>query len=104
MKIVLFKNYGSLKFDTELKEEFKKYNFLLCRTAELVSYIEEKGKMVCKSGNGYYYEIVNKYSYFIEDVDITRPWAILEYDGNEYVQYLDYQIVDNNVMYCKLPN
>ena len=102
MKIVLFKNYGSTQFDAELKEKFKKCNFPQNRI-ELVSYVEEKGEIVCKSGNGYYYRIANNY-YFVEEVDVTRPWTMLEYDGSEYIQYLDYQIVDDKVMYCKLPN
>ena len=39
----------------------------------------------------------------IVDVDTTRPWAIESYDGAEYIQYLDYNIIDKNINFCELP-
>ena len=39
----------------------------------------------------------------VVDVDTTRPWTILTYDGAEYVQYLDYDYIDKHVNFCELP-
>jgi hypothetical protein len=39
----------------------------------------------------------------IVDVDIGRPWTIIQYDGAEIVQYLDYKVVDEAINYCILP-
>ena len=37
----------------------------------------------------------------IVDVDITRPWTIDSYDGKEYIKYLDYDVVNEDINYCK---
>ncbi len=37
----------------------------------------------------------------IIEVDISRPWTICEYDGSEYIQYLDYDIINQKANYCK---
>ena len=42
------------------------------------------------------------YSFIVEDVDTTRPWHFGEYDGSEYVEYLDYEVVDKEFNYCEL--
>jgi hypothetical protein len=39
----------------------------------------------------------------IVDVDTSRPWCIEKYDGSEYVQYLDYDIIDKKINFCELP-
>lgn len=39
----------------------------------------------------------------IVDVDISRPWTICKYDGAEYIQYLDYQVVFSEIGFCRLP-
>lgn len=38
----------------------------------------------------------------IVDVDINRPWRISSYDGAEYIEYLDYEILDQDMNYCVL--
>ena len=38
----------------------------------------------------------------IVDVDTTRPWRIRSYDGTEYIEYLDYEILDRDMNYCVL--
>jgi hypothetical protein len=40
----------------------------------------------------------------IIDVDVTRPWTIATYDGAEYIQYLDYVVVNEDINYCKYKN
>ncbi len=44
----------------------------------------------------------NRYEFTIEDVDTTRPWHFSEYDGSEFIEYLDYEVVDKEFNYCKL--
>ena len=39
----------------------------------------------------------------IVDVDIRRPWTIVQYDGAEIVQYLDYTVISKAMNYCTLP-
>ena len=40
----------------------------------------------------------------IVEVDPRRKWTILKYDGAEYIQYLDYKIINECSGYCELPN
>ena len=37
----------------------------------------------------------------ITEVDTSRPWTICEYDNSEYIQYLDYDIINQKANYCK---
>lgn len=39
----------------------------------------------------------------IINVDTSRPWTILSYDGAEYIQYLDYNKELPSMNYCVLP-
>lgn len=39
----------------------------------------------------------------VVDVDISRKWTIEKYDGAEYIQYLDYRVVNEAMGYCELP-
>lgn len=98
MNVVLFIDYGPQKLDKKLKEEINKYSFPQCRTS-IVDYIKKNGRFVDEYRN--VYELSNSF-YSIEDVDISRPWRITDYDGSEYVQYLDYNIVDKELNYCEL--
>lgn len=38
----------------------------------------------------------------ITEVDTSRPWTILEYDSSEYIQYLDYDVINEKANYCRL--
>ena len=39
----------------------------------------------------------------IVEVDTSRNWTIQKYDGAEYVQYLDYTVINEAYGYCELP-
>lgn len=58
-----------------------------------------------KSEDHQHYSLWNKNlhgcsSFSIVDVDITRPWTIEEYDGAEYIEYLDeHKLVDEELNY-----
>ena len=98
MKVALFIDYGSNNLTKELKEELKKYEFPQCRV-NIVDYIEKHGKFIDKHEN--IYELSNSL-YSIVDVDISRPWRITDYDGKEYIEYLDYNVVNKELNYCEL--
>jgi hypothetical protein len=36
----------------------------------------------------------------IVEVDTSRPWKIENYDGAEYIQYLDYEVKHKDINYC----
>ena len=44
----------------------------------------------------------DSYKIYVADVDTTRPWRIDEYDGWEGIQYLDYDVIDEEFNYCSL--
>lgn len=39
-------------------------------------------------------------SFTIAEVDTSRPWKIENYDGAEYIQYLDYEVKHKDINYC----
>ena len=98
MKIALFIDYGLNKLDKELKKIVDEYPLPQCRI-DMVNYIEKNGEFVDKYRN--VYKLANSF-YSIEDVDISRPWRVTDYDGSEYVQYLDYVVIDEELNYCEL--
>lgn len=98
MKVALFIDYGPNILTKELKEKLKKYEFPQCRI-NIVDYIEEHGEFISKHDN--IYKLSNSL-YSIVDVDISRPWRITSYDGSEYVEYLDYNVVNKELNYCEL--
>lgn len=59
---------------------------------------KEKKYLIKRDGN----KIINIFVSIIE-VDVSRPWTILEYDGSEYIQYLDHTCIDKKANYCILP-
>ena len=77
--------------------EIKKSPFPQCRV-DIVKFIQKNGRLVDERRN--IYELGGSF-YEIKDVDILRPWTIQEYDGYEYIQYMDYKIIDEKLNYGK---
>ena len=102
MKVLLFRNYGSHDFDKELKRKLAQSKFPKNRVGKIIKYLEEPGEVLLRYDNGYWIKAYDEV-YFIAEVDTSRPWTILEYDGAEYIQYLDYDIIDKDMNYCTLP-
>ena len=98
MKVALFIDWGSNNLSKELKKELDKYPFPQCRV-NIVDFIKKHGNSISEVDN--VYEINNSF-YCIKDVDIDRPWRITDYDGKEWVQYLDYEVIDKDLNYCEL--
>lgn len=100
MKIGLYRNFvGTLPKD--IKAELRSLDTLNHRI-KLGEFILKNGKLIGqRNTNESVYEY-NKQFYYIFDVDTTRPWRITDYDGLEYVQYLDYIVIDEEFNYCEL--
>lgn len=103
MKVLLCRNYGSHHFDNELKRKLSQSRFPKNRIGDVVSYIDTTGEYLHKESNGYWVRVGNE-MYFIAEVDTSRPWTILEYDGSEYIQYLDYKVINEDMNYCSFIN
>ena len=72
---------------------------LYCANADIYACCVHRNKpLYCGWGIGTYYPIT---TIQIADVDTTRPWCIDNYDGKEYIKYLDYDVVDEDINYCK---
>ena len=65
--------------------------------------IMECDNRYCESGTKMYrfYDSRQTLMVTITEVDTSRPWTICEYDSSEYIQYLDYDVINEKVNYCK---
>ena len=129
MKVIIFNGYGFVPVSDKIAEFMNKSSFPLNRTdKKLIKYIEENSKKVNMSTPSFSIvkELkqskeklikVDKDQYYcysnikevpcairIVEVDISRPWTIEDYDGAEYIQYLDYIIENKEINYCKYKN
>ena len=130
MKVLLFIDYGPPYPTEEMQKIMDKSEFPYNRMGEIVDFIEKNAEKVVdysahsllqtKKNIGKFYLSNNIYAccerkypiscfgtnypvttLAIVDVDITRPWTIDSYDGGEYIKYLDYDVVNEDINYCK---
>lgn len=122
MKILLFIDYGPNYVHPLLEHVYQKdENFPKNRTGAIIDFIENYNKLIDSEkviSLAHDESIIYKFNelqqyliwnskknnfsiYMIQDVDITRPWTIKQYDGSEYIEYLDYNIVDSELNYCE---
>ena len=121
MKVLIFHQGIFMFSNSKIQELLNHKNFPENRTGDIIKYIEDN-TIICKDTNNimdlcesnpnkfihvqgeYYLGWDKKYDisvlFKIQEVDITRPWTIQEYDGSEYIQYLDYNIVNTDMNYC----
>ena len=100
MKIGLYRNFvGTLPED--IRAELKGLDMLTHRI-KLGEFILERGRLISETNTNESIYEYNKGFYYIVEVDTTRPWRITDYDGLEYVQYLDYIVIDEELNYCEL--
>lgn len=116
----------------QMRKILEKYNGIYSRIGEIVDYVENNHilyhssrfieaeselknnrELIIKFEDTQRYKDYQSYvvydanlygasSFSIVDVDITRPWTIEEYDGAEYIQYLDEnKLVDKELNYYK---
>lgn len=122
MKILIFNSYGNIGTTKDIRMLLSKYPFPKNRIGEIVQYIENNATKISperitdflKNNQDKIGKIKEDNNYFvydselnclkrlsIVDIDISRPWDIAEYDGSEYIQYLDYEIIDSELNYGK---
>jgi len=130
MKILLFTGYGGYAATPQMKKILNKYKGIRSRVGEIVDYVENNHilyhssyfieaekelknnrELIVKFEDIQRYENRQSYSVYdanlyglssfsIEEVDTTRPWTIEEYDGAEYIEYLDeHKLVDEELNY-----
>ena len=129
MKVIILTDYGNNSLPKEFKADYN--NKLWRMNKELIDRIESfnwikigyqekdkivvgqnyaidyKGNINCSNVVEYIYATsgssVPFISFCIEEVDISRPWCIEEYDGAEGIKYLDaYKCVDKELNYFEL--
>ena len=101
--LVAIKNdfYGSI--NEPIKSLIKDWNDIKWRTERVPEYLLNHPEFECTQDYDWYRRFrVGNNIIVLEEVDISRPWTILDYDGAEYIQYLDYDIIDAESNYCKL--
>ena len=116
MKVIILNNWGT-KIPKMIKDRV--HNGNNWRWGDLVKFIEvnavnadqlginPNAKVICypgidKTSKTYLFK-EDQVTLSIIDVDTSRPWSIEKYDGAEYVQYLDYDIIDKKINFCELP-
>ncbi|MBO5712035.1 MAG: hypothetical protein J6R47_04280 [Acholeplasmatales bacterium] len=82
----------------------KDFNDIRWRTERIPKYLYEHPELECTQQHHLPTRCfrVGDNVIMLVDVDTSRPWTILEYDGSEYIQYLDFNVVDAESNYCKL--
>ena len=81
------------RVNQDLIKEIESFDWKLIKSEYMIRSRNENYAMPTKDGMLYFYATPNEFNAFnafeIVDVDITRPWCIEEYDGAEYIEYLD---------------
>ena len=115
MKVLIFNSYGG-RIPSLIKPFVQKG--IKWRSGEVITFIEQAAVNPCgmvphsikTKVVKYYVSNAARVTYLfneekitceIVDVDTSRPWTISTYDGAEYVQYLDYNVVDETINYCE---
>lgn len=130
MKVLLFTSYGGYAATPRMKEILNKYKGIYSRIGEIVDYVENNHILChsskhievekelknnseliikyediqrfkgCQIYKVYSTDVYGTSSFSIVEVDTTRPWTIEEYDGAEYIQYLDEnKLIDKELNY-----
>lgn len=132
VKVLIFSGYGADVCTPKMQEIMEKYEGVESRVGEIIDYVEnvavpfdsfeDAGEVesnlranietIVSAENNkglistkYYLwdnELHSIKSFTIEEVDITRPWTIKDYDGSEYIRYLDErELVNEKLNYYK---
>lgn len=98
--------YNRLINEKKLKEIRKKADVLLDYSCDISLYEQCKNSkygLIKLAENTFYFNDFNTQRlcpFMIKEVDTSRPWKIEEYDGAEYIQYLDYEVKYKDINYC----
>lgn len=131
MKVLLFQNLSDMQFlPPKMQKLLSQSSFPFNRFGAIINYIEQNSinftsipttvnewcllnpnQILRYTESCYLISILNQFKQFtifkIIDVDIDRPWTIEDQDGDETIKYLDYkdyEIVDQNTNFYKLIN
>ncbi|MFO1442848.1 hypothetical protein KDN24_06420 [Bacillus sp. Bva_UNVM-123] len=103
VKVILSKNHGFFEPNREYQELLRKKGMswweLKARTdLEIIGFIEQN-----RLGNINVFQVGKEYYQYasIVEIDTTKPWTIEEYDGAEYIKYIEYEVLDEKLNYCK---
>lgn len=130
MKILLYTSHGANICTKEMLDILNKGSFPRNRCGEIIKFVENKAVDMCikeesdfnaikeylkknlnniakiqssKDADIYCIwddEISWTRTFSILNVDISRPWTIADYDGSEYIKYLDdYKLKDKEINY-----
>lgn len=112
MKVLIFPDFGPNLYPEELKNKCKSLVILNLRYGDIIHEINKLYPVNCnnltiheKSKNAYYIrtkenpERIHIKSQFkcgefiielyLQEVDTSRPWVIRNYEGKEFIEYLD---------------
>lgn len=124
IKVLIFSGYGVDAVTQKMAKIMDKYQYPKNRVGEVCDFIEDTAKYfgediswedICDfleknpneiiriEDNYYVHEPTMRMpcKIAIKEVNINRPWTIMEYDGAEYIKYLDFDIIDEEIHFCK---
>ena len=127
MKILIFSGFGSCTLTPTMKQIMNSNKFPFNRVGKIVEYIEKtavnktgcdrdelkkwlysnkENIAYCEEFNEKIYLVQSDYcdwdTFSIRQVDISRPWTIEEYDGSEYIKYLDEYVAVKELNYYNI--
>ena len=101
--LVAIKNDFCGSIGEPIKSLIKDWNDIKWRTERVPEYLLNHPEFECIQDYDWYRRFrVGNNIIMLEEVDTSRPWTILDYDGAEYIQYLDFDVIDKESNYCKL--
>lgn len=118
IKVVIFDGYGASGFPEHIQKQIKEQRFPECRCGSIIEILEkypseprenlaEKHKKlrfdeVLRCEDKFYFGVKPyNISCTIVEVDTSKKWTLSEYDGAEYIKYLDYKCISEELNYWK---
>jgi len=118
MKVVIFDSHGDSIFPYQLALLIQDIPFPENRTGKIIEILEtipkhdecddlssklkqlKAGELLRRDNTFYFVNYGKRNCFSIVEVDINRKWTISEYDGAEYIEYLDnYILVSEEINY-----
>lgn len=128
VEVVIFGSFGIVDMTEDIKKILDKRKFPLNRTGEIVEYIRNNAvtldaKEIVAGTNSFwdwaktvpsriikiqneYFLVSDKVPYAhrmdIKKVDTSKSWRIVDYDGAEYIQYLELKCINEELNYYEI--
>ncbi|HDR4737038.1 TPA: hypothetical protein QCR36_004092 [Bacillus cereus] len=100
IKVIIQPSFGTFKPKRDFERLIDKVGIPLWNIAgrvneEYVKFVEENAKHGVLEGT-------ESWAYIkIVEVDISRPWTINDYDGQESIKYVDYKFINKHLNYVQ---